>query len=83
MVELCRLSVSGIKIQKDKYRTAAGATLGETAFWQSTENESNVVSFKRAIVQCKLNGFGLDEEFGLEKSGSNRGFRDWLDRIAN
>jgi hypothetical protein len=62
---LCRLSVSGIKIQKDNYRTAAGATLGETAFWQSPENEANVVSFKRAIAQCELNGFGFNEPFEL------------------
>ena len=65
MGEVCRLSVSGIKIQKDNYRTGAAGVLGETVFWQSPENDADVVSFKRAIAQCAVNGFGFNEQFEL------------------
>ena len=64
MSEQCRLLVSRIKIQKDNYRTATGI-LGETAFWESPENEADVVRFKRAIVECEINGFGFNELFEL------------------
>ena len=57
--------MSAIRVQKDNYKTDAGVTLGESAFWQSSENEANVVRFKRAKVQCRLEGFGLSESFEL------------------
>ena len=65
MAEECVLSVSGIKVQKDNYQTLAGAAVGESTFWQSPENEANVVTFKRAIAICALTGFGFSEPFEL------------------
>lgn len=63
MSEICTLSVFGIKIQKDNYRSSLGASMGETEFWNSSENIADLVGFKRAIAKCKLEGFGFNEEF--------------------
>lgn len=49
-------NVISIKVQKDEYRTMEGKSLGETAFWQSQENEAEVLQFKRAIATCRLTG---------------------------
>ena len=65
MSENCRLRVSGIKIQKDNFKIAIGDVLGESAFWQSSENEAEVVSFKRAVARCQVDGFGFSEQFEL------------------
>ena len=65
MSEACTFSVSEIKIQKDKYKTNDGETLGETDFWKSTDNEGYVLRFKRAIVQCHLKGLGVDDSIEL------------------
>jgi len=49
------LQVSKIKIQKDEYLTASG-NIGETEFWKSTENQAEVLQFKRAIATCRIEG---------------------------
>jgi|SRR5215813_11481138 len=49
------LQVSKIRIQKDKYLTAAG-NIGETEFWKSNENQAEVLHFKRAFATCRIEG---------------------------
>lgn len=59
------LKVFGIKIQKDEYRGADGKAFGETTFWQSQENEAEVLQFKRAKVICQLTGPNIQVDFEL------------------
>ncbi|MFQ5329413.1 MAG: hypothetical protein ACE5D4_05415 [Thermodesulfobacteriota bacterium] len=47
--------VSKIIIQKDEYQTSAG-NIGETEFWKSSENQAEVLQFKRAIATCRVEG---------------------------
>lgn len=49
------LTVSKIRIQKDEYQTS-DRRLGETEFWRSSENQAEVLQFKRAIATCRLEG---------------------------
>lgn len=47
--------VSKIRIQKDEYLTSAGQ-IGETEFWKSTDNQAEVLQFKRAFATCRVEG---------------------------
>lgn len=44
-----------IRIQKDEYLTSAGR-IGETEFWKSTDNQAEVLQFKRAFATCRVEG---------------------------
>src|SRR2546425_3527178 len=59
------LHVSKIRVQKDKYRSMDGKSLGETVFWQSTDNEAEVLQFKRAIATCQILGPNFVADFDL------------------
>ena len=59
------LHVSKIRVQKDEYRSIDGKSLGETVFWQSTDNEAEVLQFKRAIATCQILGPNFEADFDL------------------
>jgi hypothetical protein len=59
------LTVNGIRVQKDEYQIEARKKLGETVFWKSDANEAEVLSFKRAKVDCRLTSPGIDIAFQL------------------